>query len=133
MKTGNRRVANNKRAAKKTRVAKKRVPVWKLHLYVADTTPRSVLATENLHSFCDQYLPGQYRVTIIDIVKQPALAREHEILATPTLIRVFPGPERTVVGSLSDTARVARALELGDQPEKIASLLSHAGSQVGHA
>jgi circadian clock protein KaiB len=127
------RVATKQRAAKKTRVGKEKTSIWELHLYVADTTPRSVLATENLQSFCEQYLPGRYRVTIIDMVKQPAMAREHEILATPTLIRVLPGPERTVVGSLSDTERVLRALEVGDPPQKIASLLSHAGAQVGNA
>lgn len=122
-----------RRVAKKARVAKTKAPVWELHLYVADHTPRSVLASENLQSFCEQYLAGRHHVTIIDIVKEPALAREHEILATPTLIRVLPGPEKTVIGSLSDTERVLRALEVGDQPQKIASLLSQAGSPVGHA
>jgi circadian clock protein KaiB len=98
---------------------------------VADTTPRSVLATENLQSFCEEYLPGRYRVTIIDIVRQPTLAREHEILATPTLIRVLPGPERTVVGSLSDTERVLRLLDVGDPPENYVSLLaSHVGADA---
>lgn len=119
------------RTGKRTRVTTKKVPDWELQLYVADTTPRSVLATENLQSFCDQYLPGRCRITIIDIVNEPALAREREILATPTLIRVLPGPEKTVVGSLSDTGRVLRAFDLGDQPEKMASLLSR--SQIGHA
>ena len=132
MKTGI-HVAKKQPAGKRTRDSKKKTPIWELHLYVADTTPRSLLAVENLQSFCEQYLPGQHRITIIDIVKQPALAREHEILATPTLIRVLPGPERAVVGSLSDTERVLRALEVGDPPEKIASLLSCAGSQVGNA
>jgi circadian clock protein KaiB len=122
-----------KRVAKQTRGAKKKNPVWELHLYVTDTSPRSVLATENLHSFCEQYLSGRHRITIIDIVKQPAMAREHEILATPTLIRVLPGPEKTVIGSLSDTGRMLRALDLVDPTEKIASLLSHTASQVGHA
>jgi circadian clock protein KaiB len=127
MKTGKRRVAKKKRAAKK------KAPVWELRLYVADTTARSVLATENLQSLCEQYLSGQYRLTIIDLVKKPELAREHEIMATPTLVRVFPGPEKTVIGSLSDTARVLRALELGNQPEKLVSDLSRAGVQVGSA
>jgi circadian clock protein KaiB len=127
MKTG-KHVAKKRRAAKKTRLANEKTPIWELHLYVADTTPRSVLASENLQSFCEQYLPGRYRVTIIDIVKQPALAREHEILATPTLIRVLPGPKRTVVGSLSDIERVLRLLDVDDPPEKIASLFSDAGA-----
>ncbi|MGZ4732445.1 MAG: circadian clock KaiB family protein [Terriglobales bacterium] len=106
------------RVAKKAGVAKKTGPVWELHLYVADHTPRSMLATENLQSSCQQYLAGRHRVTIIDIGKQPAVAREHEILAMPTLIRVLPGPEKTVVGSLSDTERVpAGAGSRGSAPE----------------
>lgn len=107
--------------------------MWEMRLYVADTTARSVLATENLQSLCEQYLSGQYRLTIIDLVKQPELAREHEIMATPTLVRLFPGPEKTVIGSLSDTARVLRALELGNHPDKLVSDLSRAGVQVGRA
>lgn len=119
--------------ATKKRVTKKKAPVWELRLYVADTTARSVLATENLQNFCEQYLQGQYRLTIIDLVKQPGMARQDEILATPTLVRVLPGPQKTVVGSLSDTERVLRALELTGQPEKLAALISRAGPQVGSA
>jgi circadian clock protein KaiB len=91
------------------------------------------VATENLQSLCEQYLSGQYRLTIIDLLKEPELAREHEIMATPPLVRVFPGPQKTVIGSLSDTARMLRALKLGDHPEHLASDLSHAGIQVGSA
>lgn len=90
-------VARKARVAKNT--PKKRAPLWELHLYVANHTPRSVLASENLESFCQQYLAGRYRVTIVDIVKQPALAREHEILATPTLIRVLPGPREPLLAA----------------------------------
>jgi circadian clock protein KaiB len=92
-----------------------------------------VLATENLRSFCQQHLSGCHRITVIDIGKQPAMAREHEILATPTLVRVLPEPPKMVIGSLSDTARVLRALDLAEVPKKITSVLSPTASQVGHA
>jgi circadian clock protein KaiB len=108
MKIGKRRIA------KKKLTAKKKAPLWDLRLYVADETARSVLATENLQDLCEQYLSGNYRLSIIDLLKDPALAREHEIMAIPTLVRVFPKPEKTVIGSLSDTARVLRSLELGN-------------------
>jgi hypothetical protein len=52
------------------------------------------------------------------------LARAHEIVATPTLVRVLPGPEKSVIGSPSDTERVLRALNLGNEPEKLISLLT---------
>jgi circadian clock protein KaiB len=118
---------------RKKRLAKGKAPVLELHLYVANTTARSVLATENLQNLCEQFLHGEYRLTIIDLVKKPELAREHEIVAIPTLVRVAPGPEKTVIGCLSDTARVLRALGLGDQPEKFASLLARADNCVAAA
>jgi circadian clock protein KaiB len=133
MKSEKRRVAKKPRVERKKRVAKRKEPVWELRLYVADTTPRSVLATGNLRSFCEQYLRGQYRITIIDLVKQPALARRDEITATPTLVRVLPAPQRIVIGSLSDTERVCKALDLGDQPDNLLSVLSQTAPQVGNA
>jgi circadian clock protein KaiB len=118
---------------RKKRLTKKKAPVWELRLYVADTTPRSVLATGNLQTFCEQYLQGQYRLTIIDLVKEPGMARQDEIVATPTLVRVLPQPQKTVIGSLSDTERVLRALQVDKQAVNLASLISRAGSQVGSA
>ena len=115
------------------RVAKKKSPAWELRLYIADTTPRSLLALGNLQSLCEQYLRGQYRLTIIDLVKEPGMARQDEILATPTLVRVLPEPQKTVIGSLSDTERVLRALELGDEPEKLVRLFSRAAPNGGSA
>lgn len=124
---------NTKKSKKKKKTAarKKRAPVWQLHLYVADTTARSILASGNLQRLCDQYLKGHYRVTVIDIVKEPELARDHEILATPTLVRVVPGPPRTVIGCLSDTERVLRALQMDSQPEQLTPLIGTL--PIGHA
>lgn len=116
---------------KKTAARKKRAPVWQLHLYVADTTARSILASGNLQRLCDQYLKGHYRVTVIDIVKEPELAREHEILATPTLVRMVPGPQKTVIGCLSDTERVLKALQMDKQPGQRTALVG--AVPIGHA
>ncbi len=91
---------------------KKRKPAWELHLYIADTTPRSLLAMANLQSLCEQYLQQGYNVRIIDIIKDPAAAIRDDILATPTLVRVQPTPQKTVIGSLADAQRVLRGLDL---------------------
>ena len=112
---------------------KKTGPKWELHLYVADTTPRSVLATGNLKSLCEQYLEGNCRITIIDIVRRPDLARAHDILATPTLIRVSPGPQKAVIGTLANTTQVLKALDVRSEREQIVSLLSGRMSPIGHA
>ena len=122
--------AKKKQLTKMRRAARQKAPAWELHLYVADTSARSMLATRNLQCLCEQYLKGNYRVTVIDIVKEPALAREHEILATPTLVRVLPGPEKSVIGCLSDTERVLKALEVVS-PEQLISQV--ASLPVGHA
>jgi circadian clock protein KaiB len=116
---------------KKKRVAKKR-RVWEFLLYVADTSPRSVLATGNLRTLCERYLEGNCRITIVDIVKQPDLARKHDILAIPTLVRVMPGPQRTVIGTLENAGQVLNALEIQNDQELV-SLLPNGISPVGHA
>ena len=121
----------NTREKKKTAVSKKRSSVWQLHLYVAGSTARSVLASGNLQRLCDQYLKGHYRVTVIDIVKQPELARDSQILATPTLVRVVPGPQKTVIGCLSDTQRVLKALQMDSQRGQLTAL--GANLPIGHA
>lgn len=124
---------NTKKSKKKKKTAarRKRVPVWQLHLYIADTTARSILASGNPQRLCDQYLKRHYTVTVIDIVKEPELAREREIVATPTLVWVVPGPPRTIIGCLSDSERVLKALQMDNQPGQPAPLI--ATVPIGHA
>jgi circadian clock protein KaiB len=122
------RMQRHKTNKSKMRITKRGCPVWELRLYVADATPRSVLASGNLQSLCEQYLQGNFHLTIIDIVKQPSLARTDDILATPTLVRVLPQPQMTLVGSLSDTDRVLKVLGMNVEPEKLRSSLCRTGS-----
>ena len=112
---------------------KKKNRVLELRLYVADTTARSVLAKGNLQRLCEQNLQQPYLLRVVDLVKHPERAREDEITAIPALMRVFPGPRRLVIGTLSDPNQVLRALEVRSQPESFSSLLSRAGSQIGNA
>ena len=122
-----------KTRTKRKKVAKRKPAILELRLYVANTTARSALARENLRRLCEQHLQEPYSVTVIDLVQQPELARRDEIMAIPTLVRLFPGPRKSVIGSLADSDRVMRALELGDQPESFASLLSRSVPQIGNA
>ena len=93
---------------------KPRLPakLWQLRLYVMDTTPKSVTAFANLKKFCETHLKGRYRIRVVDLLKQPQLAKGDQILATPTVVRKLPSPVRTIIGSLSDTARVLVGLDL---------------------
>jgi circadian clock protein KaiB len=90
-----------------------------LRLYVAGQSPRSVRALENLRQVCDEHLAGRYRVEVIDLLMNPALARGDEIIAVPTLVRKLPEPIRKIIGDLSDTDRVLVGLQLrqpGESP-----------------
>ena len=85
---------------------------WELRLYVAGQTPKSITAFANLKKLCEEHLSGKYRIEIIDLLKDPTLARGDQILAIPTLVRKLPQPVRKIIGDLSDTDRVLVGLDL---------------------
>jgi circadian clock protein KaiB len=86
--------------------------VWDLLLYVTGQSPKSVRAAENLRRTCDEFLPGRYRIEVVDLLKNPRLAADDQILAVPTVVRKLPQPIRKIVGDLSDTERVLVGLQL---------------------
>ncbi|MFO1430106.1 MAG: circadian clock KaiB family protein [Candidatus Competibacteraceae bacterium] len=85
---------------------------WELRLYVAGQTPKSVTAFANLKRICEEYMPGQYHIEIIDLLENPQLAAGDQIVAIPTLVRKLPPPLRKLIGSLSNTERVLVGLDL---------------------
>ena len=85
---------------------------WDLRLYVAGLTPRAVTAFQNLKNLCEAHLAGQYRIEVIDLLKEPKLARGDQIVAVPTLVRKLPQPVRKIIGDLSNTERVLVGLDL---------------------
>jgi circadian clock protein KaiB len=87
-------------------------PVYRLRLYVAGQTPKSVLAFRNLKQICEQHLQGRYEIEIIDLLENPQLARGDQILAVPTLVRRLPEPIKKIIGDLSNTERVLVGLDL---------------------
>lgn len=86
--------------------------LWDLKLYVAGQTPKSIAAVANLKKLCDEHLAGRYRVEVIDLVKNPQLARSDQILAIPTLVRRLPEPVRKIIGDLSNQERVLVGLDV---------------------
>jgi circadian clock protein KaiB len=86
--------------------------LWDLRLYVAGQTPKSLQAFANLKRICEEHLAGQYRIEVIDLVRNPQLARGDQILALPTLVRKLPEPVRKIIGDLSNTERVLVGLDL---------------------
>jgi circadian clock protein KaiB len=86
--------------------------LWELRLYVAGQTPRAVKAFANLKKLCEEHMAGEYRIEVIDLLKDPKLARGDQIVAVPTLVRKLPEPVRKIIGDLSDTERVLVGLDL---------------------
>jgi circadian clock protein KaiB len=85
---------------------------WRLRLYVAGQSPKCVAAVRNLNRFCEQHLAGRYSVEVVDLLENPRLARDDQILAIPTLVRKVPEPLRKIVGDLSDSERMLVGFEL---------------------
>jgi circadian clock protein KaiB len=85
---------------------------WNLRLYVAGQSAKCLAAVRNLNKFCEQHLAGRYRIDVIDLLENPRLARDHQILAIPTLVRKLPEPLRKVVGDLSNEERMLVGFDL---------------------
>ena len=83
-----------------------------LRLYVTGMTPRSTQAIATIKSICEEHLQGRYELGVIDIYQYPALARDEQIVATPTLIKKLPKPLRRFIGDLSDKERIIFGLDL---------------------
>jgi len=85
---------------------------WTLRLYVAGQTSKSTAAFDNLKRICEERLKGHYSIEVIDLLKNPRLAKDDQILAIPTLVRKLPPPVRRLIGDLSNTERVLVGLDL---------------------
>lgn len=86
-----------------------------LRLYVAGDGPNSTAARANLRRILAPFDAAMYTLEIVDCLRQPMRALQDGILVTPTLLRLVPAPERTIVGSLSNTPRVVEALGLNEE------------------
>ena len=85
---------------------------WILRLYVAGQSPKALTAFANLKKICEDQLKGKYSIEVIDLLKNPQLGVQDQILALPTLVRKLPVPVRKIIGDLSDTERVLVGLDL---------------------
>ena len=85
---------------------------WELRLYIAGETAKAMAAFANLQQICEEHLKGKYRIEVIDLMKNPTLARGDQILAIPTLVRKLPTPVKKIIGDLADEQRVLVGLDL---------------------
>ena len=82
-----------------------------LKLYVTGMTPRSQAALKNLEKILNKDYKGAYSLKVIDVMKQPKLAEDDKILATPTLIKILPPPVARIIGDLSDREKILLGLD----------------------
>lgn len=99
-------------AARRRRAPSASAEQWMLRLYIAGRTARAVTALVNLERICEERLRGRYTVEVVDLLKNPRLAREDQIVAIPTLVRKLPAPMRKIIGNLSDEVPVLVGLQL---------------------
>jgi len=92
----------------------KNVLVWEFDMYIAGFTPKSELTYNNLLEICQHYLGNTCIINVIDLLKNPKVAAEKQIMAIPTTIKTKPVPERILIGDLSNTERVISKLKLKD-------------------
>ena len=91
---------------------KPKPPTWELRLYVAGQTGKSLQAFANLKRICEEHLGCRYTIEVVDLTKNPGLAKGDQIFALPTLVRKLPEPVRKIIGDLSNTERVLVGLDL---------------------
>lgn len=103
---------NSDKGIKGKKPAKTTNDMWVLRLFVAGQTPKAVTAFTNLKKICEEQLKGKYTIEVIDLLVNPQLGSEYQILALPTLVRKLPVPVRKIIGDLSNAERVLVGLDL---------------------
>jgi circadian clock protein KaiB len=87
---------------------------YELTLFVSGASEASARAITNIREICDAHLDGRHLLNIVDLNQEPALASEHHVLATPTLVKDHPPPLRMLVGDMSDHMKILLALDVRD-------------------
>jgi len=94
---------------------------WILRLYVAGQSARAAAALDNLEKICEEHLAGEYEIEVIDLLREPQLARGDQIVAVPTLVRRLPPPVKRIIGDLSNAERVLVGLDLRPKARRTGS------------
>lgn len=80
-----------------------------LELFVSGLTPKSIRAIENLKEICETHLTNRYSLKVIDIYREPEVAKLNDVIAVPTLIRRQPGSKKMFIGDLSNAGPILKA------------------------
>lgn len=91
-------------------------PPWQLRLYVVGQAPKSLAALINLKAICEQHLPEQYHIEVIDLLNFPEAAELDHVIAVPTTLKLNPPPQARVIGDLSDLEKARMGLGIAYRP-----------------
>ena len=83
-----------------------------LRLFVTGITPRSLEAIDEVRRMCEEHLKGRYELEVVDIYQQPGAAKEGQVFAAPTLVRLLPQPVRKIVGDMTKKERLLAGLDI---------------------
>jgi circadian clock protein KaiB len=108
----NSRIVRSQKSNVPTKTKPRTEDSWTMRLYVAGQSTKSVAAIDNLRRICDTHMPGRCTIEVIDLVRNPELAKDDQIVAIPTLVRKLPEPARRIIGDLPATDKVLMSLEL---------------------
>ena len=97
---------------KRKSLAKPQSDKWALRLYIAGQTQRAATAFSNIKVICEEKLKDNYQIKVIDLLKNPQIARSEQIIAVPTLVRKLPLPQKSIIGDLSNTEAILVGLDL---------------------
>jgi len=98
--------------ARKRTATKQAAPQYAFRLFVSGLTPRSQNAIDHLHEYCERHLAGRHRIEVIDLYQSPELAVKEQIVATPTLLKISPEPQRRLIGDLSQEDCFIRGVDI---------------------
>lgn len=96
-----------------------------LRLFIQGSRRFSAHAVENLRRFCEEHLAGRHRLEIVDLAMHPHLAREHQVIAAPLLLKTLPLPLRRLIGDMSRTDRILKALDLKTRPVAVGAAIGN--------
>ena len=83
----------------------------RLMLFLAGDSPGSRRAHDNLQRILEDYALDESAVTVVNVLREPLVALDMSVFATPALIYGSDEAETSLYGDLSDTETLRHFLE----------------------
>ncbi len=79
-------------------------------LYVTGFPSHYQRAIQNLRQVFDSRIKDEYEIKVIDVLQNPELAEEENILASPTLVVDNSYPKKKIIGDFRNQEKLRSAL-----------------------